>query len=253
VLRGVLALVLLAVPAFGGERLSGYTYESELLAPGMGEVQADLAYRFLRTTTYEQADMRSGYARGLSEYLEAQLLLDFSIVTPDVGQGSALGLVTGVLKAKLFDGRTDPLGVGAQLSASAGNVGRFEFRVILDKWFGNLLLALNALANQTFGDDLTPTRLEESLAVAYQLPTHLSVGFELRNRSGWDDQMHFIGDAVYLGPTISARYHKVWAATSLLMQVGAFKAKAQQGDGEPNEVIDNERFNLRLVFGADLD
>ena len=42
-------------------------------------------------------------------------------------------------------------------------------------------------------------------------------------------------------------------ATSILMQVAAYKAKAQQGNGEPNEVIDNERFNLRLVFGADLE
>jgi hypothetical protein len=253
VFRGVLALVLLAVPAFGGERLSGYTYESDLLAPGKGEVQADLAYRFLRSSTYEQADMRSGYAHGVSEWLEAQLLLDFSIITPDVGQGSALGLVTGLLKAKMLDAHADPVGLGAQLSVSAGNLGRAELRGMLDKWFGNFLLALNVLASETLNDAVAPTRLEESVAIAYQLPTRLSIGIELRNRSGYDDRAHFIGDAVYTGPTVSVRYKKIWVATSLLMQVAAMKAKAQQGNGEPNEVIDNERFNLRAVFGADLD
>jgi hypothetical protein len=206
VLRRALPLILLAMPAFGGERLSGYTYESDLLAPGKGEVQADLAYRFLRSSTYEQADLRSGYARGVSEWLEAQLLLDFSIITPDTGQGSALGLVTGVLRAKMLDAHADPFGLGAQLSASAGNIGRFELRGVLDKWLGNFLVALNVLASETFGDQVAPTRLEQSLMLAYQMPTRLSVGIEVRNRSGFDDRAHYLGDAVYTGPTVSVRY-----------------------------------------------
>ncbi|MFT3840541.1 MAG: hypothetical protein QM723_26370 [Myxococcaceae bacterium] len=252
--RGVLALMLLSTSAFGGDRLSGYTYESDLLEAGKGEVEADLAYRFLRTTTYEQADMRTGYARGVNSWLEAQVLLDFSIITPDTGQGSAIGLVTGLLKAKLMDGHKDPLGLGAQLSVSGGTFGHLELRAILDKWFGNFLIALNALWSETFiGPDVAPTRLEQSLNLAYQLPNRLSIGLEVRNRSGWNDHAVYLGDAVYMGPTLSMHFKRLWVATSLLMQVGAFKAKAQQGNGEPNEVIDNERFNLRLALGADLD
>jgi hypothetical protein len=254
VFRGVLALILLSTSAFGAERLSGYTYESDLLEPGKGEVQADLGYRFLRSSTYEQADMRSGYARGVNEWLEAQLLLDFSIITPETGQGSAVGLVTGLLKAKLYDARKDPIGLGGQLSLSGGTVGHLELRAIVDKWLGNFLVALNVLWSETFvGPDVAPTRLEQSLSLAYQLPTRLSIGLEVRNRSGWTDRAVYVGDAVYLGPTMSLHFKKLWVATSLLMQVGAFKAKAQQGNGEPNEVIDNERFNVRLVLGADLD
>jgi len=250
----VVALVLLAGTAFGGERLSGYTYESQLLEPGRGEVQADLAYRFLRTTTYEEADVRTGFSHGLSKWLEGQLLLDFAIVTPAEGQGSALGLVTGLLRAKMTDGRSDAVGLGAEFSASVGpSVGALQLRGIADRWFGNLWLGFNASVSQAIGDDPVPTRLEQSLALAYQLPTKVALGFEARNRSGFDTHSHFIGDAVYLGPTLSARYHKVWTALSLLMQVGAFKAKAQQGNGEPNEVIDNERFNLRFALGLDLD
>lgn len=245
---------MLSTSAFGGERLSGYTYESDLLEAGKGEVEADLAYRFLRTNTYEQADMRTGYGRGVNSWLEAQVLLDFSIITPETGQGSAVGLVTGLLKAKLMDGHKDPFGLGGQLSLSGGTYGHLELRAIVDKWFGNFLIALNVLWSETFiGPDVAPTRLEQSLSLAYQLPNKLSIGFEARNRSGWSDHPVYLGDAVYLGPTMSMHWKKIWVATSLLMQVGAFKAKAQQGNGEPNEVLDNERFNLRLALGADLD
>ena len=250
----VVAFVLLAGTAFGSERLTGYTDETQLLEPGRGEVQSDLAYRFLRATAYEQADIRAGFAQGLSKWLEGQLLLDLAIVTPETGQGSALGLVTGLLRAKLTDARTDAVGLGAEFSASVGpSVGGLQLRGIADKWFGPLWLGFNASVSQAIGDDPTPTRLEQSLALAYQLPTRVSLGFELRNRSGFDTNTHFIGDAVYFGPTLALRYHKLWTALSLLMQVGAFKAKAQQGNGEPDEVIDNERFNLRFALGVDLD
>ncbi len=249
----VLLLVLLATPAFGAERSFAYTYQSDVLEAGKSEGQVDLAYRTLRHAGYDEVDSRLGFDFGLTRYLEGQLLLDYAIITPDAGDASLIAYLTGSLRARLADAHTDPVGVGFEAAASIGpDHGRLLARAVVDKWFGRLLLAFNALASETFGDDLAPTRFEESLGLSYQLPIHLSAGFELRNRHALDDHAHFLGDALYAGPTLNLRVKKVWTALSLLMQVGALKAKAQQGNGEPNEVLDNERFNLRLVVGFDL-
>ncbi len=254
-MRGrLLALVLLAGPALAAERPFAYTQTSALLEPGQREAQVDGADRLLRSDDYNEVDTRFGFAFGLSKWLEAQLLLDLDIATPATGEADALGFVTGLLRARLLDGRSAPLGLAVNVAASVGpDHGRLEARAVADRSFGRLLLAFNALASGSFGTDATPTRFEESLGLVYQLPTRVGLGLEVRNRHALDPHAHFTGDALYLGPTLSLRRKRVWAATSLLMQVGALKAKAQQGNGEPNEVLDNERFNLRLVLGFDLD
>jgi len=58
------------------------------------------------------------------------------------------------------------------------------------------------------------------------------------------------GTALYVGPALTLTNPAFWVTIGGYAQVAADKANADRSLVEPNELRDNERFVLRLVFGA---
>ena len=57
------------------------------------------------------------------------------------------------------------------------------------------------------------------------------------------------GTAIYVGPAMTFTNPAFWVTVGGYAQVAADKANADRALAEPNELRDNERFVLRLVFG----
>ena len=146
-----------------------------------------------------------------------------------------------------------PFAVGGLGRVSLG-LDQFEVeaRLFADWQLDRVLLALNVSAARGLfwnGREGVDTRLEESFAARYAISSTASIGFELRAKSAWKLR-EYQGTAIYAGPTLTFTNPKFWVTLGGYAQVSADKANADRPLTEPNELRDNERFVLRLAFGA---
>jgi hypothetical protein len=129
----------------------------------------------------------------------------------------------------------------------------FEGRLIADLRLGRVVLALNAAASRSlFWNDRAgvDTRLEENLGLKYAVSPGVAAGLELRAKSAWQERI-YQGTALYVGPAMTFTHPKFWITLGAFAQVAADRANADRELPEPAELRDNERFVLRLIFGAD--
>jgi hypothetical protein len=250
-----LSLLVVASAASGAERDFPYTDTSRTLAAGRSDVEGWLTGRIARATD-DQAwtELRAAYAVGLLENLELQASLDVTVestartAVPDPRVTALLRWAP--LKA---DGI---VGLGGVARASVGvDLLELEVRLLADRQFGKLLLAVNAAGTRRLlwaGRTGVDTRLEESAALRYQLGSQASFGLELRLQSGFLGR-EYQGTGIYVGPTFTVRGGAFWVSLGALAQVAADKARADRGNGQPLELRDNERFLLRLVVGTHAD
>jgi hypothetical protein len=127
-----------------------------------------------------------------------------------------------------------------------------EARLFADWQLGRVLLALNVSAARALfwnGREGVDTHLEESFAAKYVISPGATVGFEIRAKSAWKVR-EYQGTGIYAGPALTFTHPRFWVTIGGYTQFAADKAKADRDLMEPNELRDNERFVLRLSFGA---
>ncbi len=251
--RLALPLIILASTALASERELAFTAQSDVLKTGGREISAFVTPRFGRYSPYVQFDNRAAVGFGLSQSLELQALLDVQTFSDGLEQRAISARIGALTRYRFFDARTATVGLAVLGSFTVGPQGlELEVRGVADKWFGHWLLALNAAVQRSqvwagrppSGD----TRLELSFGTAYQLENGFSAGLEVLNRTSFL-LGQFVGNATYVGPTVAYRRPSFWFAASLTPQVTAFKGPNRVGNGEPLELDDNERVNLRFTFG----
>lgn len=273
----VVAVLALAAPAFAeGEAVSpevrasaaapappsarlvgrafGFAWQSQTEAKGTGQLAVWFTERFARVTDYTRTEVRVGYSNALGERLQAWLFLDAAIVAQGPATPEQLQPRLSTLWQLQLRPSRDGLGLAAQAGASAGFDGlELELRAIADTQLG----AFNATANLSVQQFLAwrasavgRTRVEGNLGVAYTLFNLVSTGLEVRSRTGWSPQ-GYDGTGFYVGPTFGVRRGGLWFNFTALAQVAAVKTAADFG-GEPLEMRDNERFQLRLMLGGAL-
>jgi len=250
-----LGLGLLATAAAGSDRKFTYTHESAVLNPGDRELEPWTTVRVGRTGGLTRFDERLEFEVGLLPGLQTAWYLNFSASTSGSGATFARELdfegVSWEWKYKLLDPAADPVGLALYLELSGGPAEQeVEGKLILDKSFGPLLVAFNAVAEHAWESGDTgverEVELETDLAAAYAFEGGLAAGLELRTHSGFPAGEGWESTAVFAGPALSFRSKSWWASLSALPQVMAFKpAGAPAG----LDLDHHERFNARLVFG----
>jgi hypothetical protein len=133
----------------------------------------------------------------------------------------------------------------------SGEAAEIEEKIILGQRHGKWKWAFN-LQHATEWED-QPGQLEgelgASLGLALDLSPHWSIGLELRSQTLLPDYAEVESTALFLGPVVSVRQDRWWAALSVLLQIHGWNFNGNP-DGNPHlDLAENERLNVRLLLG----
>jgi len=262
-LQLALSLLLVAgatasTPATASERRFTYTYESLVLNPGHVEVEPWTTFRGGRDELYLRFDERIEIEIGVLENLQMAWYLNAKAVTAAAGdllkRDFVFGGVSNEWKWKLLDPVADPVGLALYGEwTAAPSKAELEAKVIVDKRFGDLVAALNAVGELEWELE-TPDEVAQELVLeldgglAYLLTPELGLGLELRNHTVFAGE-GFEGSVVYAGPTLSYAADSWWVAVSVLPQVLDL---ARLGSAELQDLEHSERISARALLGIDL-
>jgi hypothetical protein len=250
-MRPLLVLALLSVPAVAATRDFPFTWTSRTSEAGQSSLEAWITPRLVRTDDFVRIDTRAVWTRGVTRTVEAQLSMDMDF------EGTKFTRVFDPRFTSLWRWTTwrqdTPFAVGGLGRLSLG-FGQFEVegRLFADWQLDRVLMALNVSAARSLfwdGREGVDTRLEESFGAKYRISPTATVGFEIRAKSAWKLR-EYQGTALYVGPALTFTNPAFWVTVGGYAQVAADKANADRSLVEPNELRDNERFVLRLAFGA---
>ena len=237
--------------AWAAPRAFPLTWTSQTLEVGQHDFEAWLTPRIARLDdSLVLTDARLALSTGVAPHLDALWGVDLDIVANESSSRLDPRLTTLWRWAPLAaDG---PLGLGGFARASlAFDSLELEARLFADKKLGRLLLAINGSASRRFfwgGRSGVDTHLEESAALRFAVGRSASFGLELYLKSGFL-QGAYQGTGIYVGPSFSFDFGKLWVSLGATAQVAADKAAEDRGNGQLLELRDNERFLGRLVVG----
>ncbi len=261
---GCLVVVLGQSMGAANERRFAYTYETPVLSPGARELEIWNTYRSGRPYYFRRLDQRMELEFGVADRLMTAFYLNYSWRARDgngVGEGG--GLVTGQTasianewKYKLADRVADPLGVALYGEYTLGlDEQEVEFKVILDKQMGQVLLAGNIIAEHEWKDDLvdgvvhTEKELKLGLSggLSYAMSNRFSFGLEVVEQNiVVEGRVEHA--SLFAGPVLSYATEEWWATLSVLPQVTAFKGASAGG----LDLEEFERAQVRLLLSFHL-
>ncbi|MGO8971175.1 MAG: hypothetical protein ACLQDQ_16580 [Myxococcaceae bacterium] len=246
--------LLAGASALASERTLTWTYDSNVLPPGSKELELWSTGRFGRPEGYSAFDNRAELEMGLVDQLQTSVYLNFGTVY-DGPSGITVQnwSISNEWKWKLLDPVADVLGLALYGEVTVGvSEEELEAKLILDKRYGRLLLALNLIGEaeweNTFSGWLAEQQLEASGGAEYNLGAGFHLGLEARVNAVWERGTGFVGGAVFLGPVVSYVQKTWWVALSVMPQVVGFGSGTVGG----LELDEHERLNVRLLAGFDL-
>ncbi len=244
--------MFVALPATAATRDFPFTWTNRTAEAGENGVEAWLTPRIERTPDFVQWDSRIAWVHGVSRTLESQLSLDFDITSRNTGE-TIDPRVSSLWRWTTWRSEGMPVSFGGQGRVSVGpDLFDAEARLVADLEIGRMLFALNVSGSRSLfwnGRSGVDTRLEENLAVRFQLAPFASFGVEGRARTGWATR-EYQGTALYVGPSLTISGRSFWVSIGAQAQVAADKGDADKDLEEPLTLRDNERFVLRIAFGA---
>lgn len=250
-----LGALLLAAPAPAAERDLAFSWTTHVLERGRDDLEVWLTPRIARLDPgYARVDTRFIWTHGVVANLESQVSLDLGFENTDRDH-AVDPRVTSLWRWAPWRA-TGPVGLGVVGRASLGvDVFELEARLVVDKQLGDLLLAANVAAEQSFpwgGRAGVTTRVEETLGLAYAIAPFARVGLEARAKSSFA-RGDYQGTALYVGPSLAFRFRPLWLSIAATIQAAADKAPADRDASEPMTLRDDERFVLRFSFGFPTD
>ncbi|MFZ5439839.1 MAG: hypothetical protein ACOZQL_07505 [Myxococcota bacterium] len=250
-MRTLLSLVLFALPAVAAPRDFPFTWTSSTANAGEDQLEAWATPRLARTDDFLRLDTRLVWTHGVTRTVESQLSMDLDWERTDVS-ASLDPKLTSLWRWTTWRSGGPFAAGGLGRVSLARDLLELEGRLFADLRLGRVLMALNfsgstgALWAGRTGVD---TRLEESFAIKVSLSASAAVGLEVRGKSSWQ-RRDYQGSALYLGPALTWTHPSFWVSLGGYAQVASDKAPADKDLAEKQELRDNERFVLRLTFGA---
>jgi hypothetical protein len=231
------------------------TWDTRGPRPGESDVQAWLTPRWGRADDSTWVAVRAGVLQGLPRDFAAGVFIDAFPSTRGVNQDTSIDARL-TLHVQNRGRLGDRVGYGSQAEIGAGVNGLAVWVLAaLDADLGAVRIALNADAfTQTGwkskpGDAFGTARVRQTLGLSYTLANGFSAGLEVQNRLAWLEGS-YLGDALLIGPAVAYRGTRFWWTVSLLPQVAAVKPDPPRAGAEPLELVDGERFTLRVAAGV---
>jgi len=256
--------------AHADERRFTYTYEPEVLPKGGLEFEQWVTLRTQRTSdaevkqgNYNLWEIREELEYGVTDNYSVSLYLNTAAESyRDYNQNPASDVSSFDFKGISIENRymllnpaEHAIGLTLYLEPRfSGDEAEIEEKILIGQRYGDWKWAFNVSHATEWSDQLHSVEgeLEADLGIARDLGKHWSVGLELRNHNELPDYRIWENTALFLGPTVSYRQEKWWAAFTVLPQIYGANFSGNP-DGNPHlELEGHERLNVRLLIGISL-
>lgn len=267
ILTGIFTTALALLSARADERRFTYTYEPEVLPQRAMEFEQWVTLGTQRTKggevkqqNYNRWELREELEYGVTDRYSVSLYVnsqadsfrDFSVrPANDVSEFEFKGIS---LENRFMVLNPAEHAVGLTLYLEprfSGEEAEIEQKIILGQRYGDWKWAFNLTHAIEWEDNLHKTEgeFEATFGVARDLGKHWSVGVEFRNHNALPEYRRWEYTALFLGPVLSYRQEKWWAALTVLPQIYG-RNFIGDPDGHPHLVLDeHERVNVRLMIG----
>lgn len=246
------------------DRLFTYTYEPETAPQGTFEFEQWITSRAGRNDTVGQQDfhrlqLREEFEYGVTDNYSVSLYVNHEYETfkdPGTGKRSSRYDWTGVSlenKVMVLNPAEHAVGLALYLEPTYdGENAELEQKIILGQRHGDWKWALNLTHATEWEDDFRETEgeLEISFGLARQLSPRWSVGIEIRDHNELPEYAKWENTALYLGPVVSYRRERWWAALTVMPQVYGANYGGNPDGATSLELEGHERWNVRLLMGV---
>lgn len=259
VLVSSLAIVALSAGATAqaAERQFTYSTQSAVLAPGAKEVEVLTTYRAGRVDYFRAMDTRLELEVGVTDQFQTAIYLNWNSTTKADGLGGTTneaGFESVSLegKYKLSDSVADAIGSALYVETTLGSEeAELEFKGIVDKRHGNLLLATNGVYEVEFEMGPEETEIEHVIKLtagaSYFVKPTFALGLEAVQKNVIEESEHEHA-MLHAGPVAFYNAGSFWLATTAMWQLVDFK---EATPGYNQNLSSSERFAVRMIFGTD--
>ena len=250
------------------DRRFTYTYEPETTPQGALEFESWVTLRAQRTTegevkqqNYNQWELREELEYGVTDRYSLSLYLNFQSQSyRDTGVSPASDFSEFSFRGVSLENRYmvinpagNPVGLTLYLEPRfAGDEAELEQKIIVGQRHGDWKWAFNLTHATEWGDSFHSTEgeIEASFGIALDLNAHWSVGLEVRDHNEWPDYSRWENTALYLGPVVSYRQEKWWAALTIMPQIFGVNYIGNPDHNSHLDLEGHERVNVRLLIGS---
>jgi hypothetical protein len=261
-------LLALSLPAPAIERLFTYTHEPETLPKGALEFEQWITTRAGRNRAVGQADyhrfqFREELEYGVTDRYQIAFYFNhdyehFHDPTGDADQSDYRQKgVSFENKLLVLHPAERPVGLALYLEPTldaAAGLFKLEEKIILGQRHGDWKWAVNLNHETEWEHQYRDTvgEFELTAGVAYLPSPRWSLGVEMRHHAEIEAYRKWEGYAFYLGPSVSYRRERWWAALTVMPQIYGANFEGNP-DRETNlDLAGHERWNIRLLVGIHL-
>jgi hypothetical protein len=218
--RTLLASTTVAALAVGSsasanERNFSFTYQSATLPQGQAELEPWSTAQFGKSAWDIRMDNRLEFEVGVTDDFQAALYF-ITRSTASKGfqwKGNALEL-----KYRLLDAVADPLGFALYLEGFlATDQKKLEPKLIIDKYFGDWVFALNAVFEAEWKEHDTEYEAKGVGGLGYFVSKTGTVGLEAEVFGKWENGDHEKTE-YWLGPSFSYGDENYWVTFATVLQ-----------------------------------
>lgn len=254
--------ILAAAPAQANERHFTYVYETNVLAPGVIEIEPWSTMRLGKDRYYTGIDNRLEFEVGVAENLQTALYINFGVEGARTDAGIVSGAnhkgISSEWKWKLSDAVADAVGSALYFEGTLGSDElELEGKVLLDKRVGPWHVAFNAIyeLERNDAEDILEHKVAATAGVTYFLSQYMTVGLEAMDFNIFEPEKvggsaELEHGAVFAGPVLGWSRGNAWLAASLTPQLFGYGGAVPAGRGL--NLDDFERVQARLLMGFHL-
>ncbi len=245
------------------ERRFTYVYEPETLPAGAFEFENWVTMRAGRNKTvgqenYHRWDLRQELEYGVTDWYTAAVYLNEKTQSfRDGGTGAndsefewkGLSLEN---RFNVLNPATHKIGLTLYLEGRhSGEEAAVEQKIIMGQRHGNWKWAFNIEHETEWEDNLRKVEGEvgASFGLARDFGKHWALGLEFRNENTLPEYSSWENSALFLGPVLSFRQEKWWAALTVMPQIYGWNNSRSPDGNSQLELNDHERMNVRLLIG----
>jgi hypothetical protein len=262
----LLAASLCLAQARADDRRFTYSYEPEVLPARAMEFEQWITLRSQRTSggevkqgNYNLWEIREEFEYGVTDNYSVSLYLntssesyrDYSRTPPtDVSSFSFDG-VSIENRYMLLNPANHAVGLTLYLEPGfSGSEAEIEEKLILGQRHGDWKWAFNLTHATEWTDNFHDLEgeFEVSLGIAKDLSKRWSLGLEVRDHNELPNYSQWENTALFVGPVLSYRQEKWWAALTVMPQVYGANFNGNPDANVHFELEGHERVNVRLIF-----